>query len=54
MGRKMRTSQRRKSGLDIRKNFLMFDGHELCGHFELLTLRGRRLIRLVHCLAGNL
>ena len=46
MGRKMKTSQGSKFGLDIRKNFLKSDGNGLYGHLELLSLGGRRLIEV--------
>lgn len=40
----MRTAERSKFGLDIKKNFPTFDRNGLCGHLELLILGGRGLI----------
>jgi len=41
VGRKMRTAQRSKFGLVIKKNFPTFDRNGLCGHLELLIFGGK-------------
>lgn len=38
MGRKMKTSQGNKFGLDLRKNLLKSDGNGIYGHLEYVAL----------------